>query len=58
MHLNQNYRSTQLILDASGQVICQSSEQRPFNLWSEVVDPTKLQVYQAPTDKAEAECTD
>jgi uncharacterized protein (TIGR00375 family) len=55
MHLNQNYRSTQLILDASGQVISQSAEQRPFNLWSEVVDPTKLQVYLAPTDKAEAE---
>ena len=57
MHLSQNYRSTQLILDASGQVIAQSDARAPLKIWSEFIDKTKLEVYQAPTDKAEAEYT-
>lgn len=55
MQLSRNYRSTQFILAASGQVITKSADRRPFNLHSEVIDPTKVAVYQAPTDKAEAE---
>lgn len=56
MHLNQNYRSTQLILDASGQVIEKNAEAgERLKIWSEFVDKTKLDIYHAPTDKAEAE---
>lgn len=56
--LEQNYRSTQLILEASGQVITGSAESELFTLWSEFIEETKLDIYQAPTDKAEAEYTD
>lgn len=55
MNLRQNYRSTQLILNASSQVIAQSAESRNRELWSGLEDPTRLQIYRAPTDKAEAE---
>lgn len=55
LYLSQNYRSTQLILDASGQVIGKAPERQPVELWSEVLDPTRIEVYQAPTEKAEAE---
>ena len=54
-HLSQNYRSTQLILDASTQVIEKSDENAHLEIWSEFLDKTKLDVYAAPTDKAEAE---
>ncbi|MFN8458046.1 MAG: UvrD-helicase domain-containing protein [Anaerolineae bacterium] len=52
--LSQNYRSTQLILDASSQVIARSEGER-VPTWSEFLDKTRLDIYQAPTDKAEAE---
>jgi DNA helicase-2/ATP-dependent DNA helicase PcrA len=54
IHLSQNYRSTQLILDASSQVIAQSPAER-VKIWSEFLDQTRLDIYRAPTDKAEAE---
>ncbi|MCW5854377.1 MAG: UvrD-helicase domain-containing protein, partial [Anaerolineae bacterium] len=54
LSLDQNYRSTQLILAASGQVIARAdgAERR---LWSDQIDPTRISIYPAPTDKAEAE---
>lgn len=55
LHLSQNYRSTQLILDASEQVIAHSSDRERIEIWSEFIDQTKLDVYRALTDKAEAE---
>ena len=55
LHLNQNYRSTQLILAASGQVIAKSAAREPSKIWSDFIDKTKLEIYQTPTDKAEAE---
>lgn len=56
LHLDQNYRSTQTILDAAVQVIEESSDRAAaLKIWSDFVDQTKLQIYQAPTDKAEAE---
>ena len=54
IQLEQNYRSTQLILDASGQVIEKDDERKARNLWSEIIDPTRLTIYKAPTAKAEA----
>ncbi|MCL4299743.1 MAG: UvrD-helicase domain-containing protein [Anaerolineae bacterium] len=55
IHLSQNYRSTQLILDASSQVIAKGTAAERIKVWSEFLDQTKLDIYQAPTDKAEAE---
>jgi len=56
LHLDQNYRSTQTILDAAVQVIAESRDRAAaLQIWSDFVDQTKLQIYQAPTDKAEAE---
>lgn len=55
LYLNQNYRSTQSIVAASRQVILKSPESTALELWSEVVSKTKLDIYHAPTYKAEAE---
>ncbi len=55
IHLSQNYRSTQLILDASKQVIVKSPDTQALDLRSNVVDPIKLEIYQASSDRAEAE---
>jgi uncharacterized protein (TIGR00375 family) len=56
LHLNQNYRSTQLILNASRQVIIKSTEEYAhLQLWSEMQEDSRLDIYSAPTAKAEAE---
>lgn len=54
LHLNRNYRSTRLILEAAGQVIEKSPGER-VKIWSDFLDRTKLTVYQSPTERAEAE---
>jgi DNA helicase-2/ATP-dependent DNA helicase PcrA len=53
--LTENYRSIQPILNASVQVIAKSAERNPLDIWSDIVSNTKLDIYQAQTDKAEAE---
>ncbi|MBW7884991.1 MAG: UvrD-helicase domain-containing protein [Caldilineaceae bacterium] len=55
VELSQNYRSSQRILDAAQQVISQNPDRNALAIWSEFVDEVKLDVYAAPTDKAEAE---
>ncbi|MCB9102049.1 MAG: UvrD-helicase domain-containing protein [Anaerolineales bacterium] len=55
LHLSRNYRSTRLILNASEQVIEKSPAGERVKIWSDLVDKTRLTVYHAPTDKAEAE---
>ncbi len=55
LHLERNYRSTQLILDAASQVIARSPDGQARRIWSDFVDQVKLEVYRAPTDRAEAE---
>jgi DNA helicase-2/ATP-dependent DNA helicase PcrA len=57
LHLNRNYRSTQLILDASEQVIEKNPVSERVKIWSDFVDQTKLVVHQAASDRAEAEYT-
>jgi superfamily I DNA/RNA helicase len=57
LHLNQNYRSTQLILDAAAQVIEKSLVSERVKIWSDFLDRTKLVVYQAASERAEAEYT-
>jgi len=56
LELNRNYRSTQTILAAALQVINEGADRaQALALWSDFVDQTKLEIYSAPTDKAEAE---
>lgn len=55
LQLSQNYRSTQMILDAATQVIARNPDRAAAELFSEFVDDVKLDVHPAPTDKAEAE---
>ncbi|MCH8953920.1 UvrD-helicase domain-containing protein [candidate division KSB1 bacterium] len=53
--LNQNYRSSQTILNASSQLISKNPERKNVDIWSGIISQTKLEIYSAPTDKAEAE---
>ncbi|MCX6048407.1 MAG: UvrD-helicase domain-containing protein [Chloroflexi bacterium] len=55
LRLDQNYRSTQLILNASGQVMAKGTDREASLIWSDFFDQTKLDIHTAPTDKAEAE---
>jgi superfamily I DNA/RNA helicase len=55
LRLSQNYRSTQLILEASSQVIAGNRDESRLRIWSEFLDQTRLETHQAPTNKAEAE---
>ncbi|PIE32740.1 hypothetical protein CSA56_14225 [candidate division KSB3 bacterium] len=56
LYLKQNYRSTQFILKASQQIITKSRDNRiPLHVWSDVVSKRRIDMYQAPTYKAEAE---
>ena len=55
MSLSRNYRSSQRILDAASQVIARNPDRKSIAILAEFADAVKLDVYRAPTDKAEAE---
>jgi len=56
VYLPRNYRSTKIILEASGQVIASGeSRTNPAEMWTDIVSNTKVNIYQAATDKSEAE---
>ena len=55
LSLNRNYRSSQRILDAASQVIARNPDRKAVEILAEFADEVKLDVYRAPTDKAEAE---
>ena len=55
LNLSRNYRSSQRILDAAGQVIARNPDRKSVEILAEFADEVKLDVYHAPTDKAEAE---
>jgi DNA helicase-2/ATP-dependent DNA helicase PcrA len=55
VHLTQNYRSSQGILDAARQVIAHNPDRTEMPLLAQFADAVKLDVHAAPTDKAEAE---
>ena len=55
LSLSRNYRSSQRILDAAMQVIARNPDRRAVQILAEFADEIKLDVYRAPTDKAEAE---
>jgi DNA helicase II / ATP-dependent DNA helicase PcrA len=52
--LEQNYRSTQIVLDAAHSVIHKNSERRDKKLWSEKTSGPKLQLYEAQNEVDEA----
>ena len=55
LHLRQNYRSAQAILDAAQQVIARNPDRASLQLFSEFSEEVKIDIYAAPTTKAEAE---
>ncbi len=55
IYLTRNYRSTGMILNASTQVIDRGTESKPVDMWTDVVSTTRLEIFNAPTYKAEAE---
>ena len=55
LHLGRNYRSAQAILDAAQQVIARNPQRASLEIFSEFTEQVKLDIYRAPTDKAEAE---
>ena len=55
LHLERNYRSAQTILDAAMQVIAHNPDRQATTLIADFAEQVKLDVYRAPTDRAEAE---
>ena len=55
LHLEHNYRSAQGILSAAGQVIARNPDHQATALIADFAAQVKLEVYRAPTDRAEAE---
>ena len=55
LSLGRNYRSSQRILDAAAQVIARNPDRKSVEILAEFVDEVKLDIYRAPTDRAEAE---
>ncbi len=53
--LGQNYRSTDLIIKASSQIISQNPNHHHFEIWSEIPGETRIEISQSATEKAEAE---
>ena len=55
--LEQNYRSTQVILDAANAVIENNVERKPKKLWTDNGNGTPIEYYQARDDRDEADFT-
>ena len=52
--LEQNYRSTQMIVEAAGSLICKNNAQIPKKVYSENEMGDKINVYRAHSDKEES----
>lgn len=52
--LEQNYRSTKTILEASNQIIAQNPNQKQKKLWTENADGKLINIYQARNERSEA----
>jgi DNA helicase II / ATP-dependent DNA helicase PcrA len=53
--LEQNYRSTQTILDASNEIISKNENQKQKNLWTENSAGDKIVIYEGYNEKEEAD---
>ena len=54
IRLEQNYRSTSIILDAANAVIANNRARKGKNLWTESEGGEKIEVYTAPDEQGEA----
>ena len=54
IRLEQNYRSTQTILDAANAVIANNTERKGKNLWTDNGEGEKVYWYRAPEEQSEA----
>lgn len=54
IRLEQNYRSTKVILEAAGSVIKQNRRQIPKKLWTENIEGEKIEIISCTDDKSEA----
>jgi superfamily I DNA/RNA helicase len=54
--LEQNYRSTNMILQAANAVIKHNALRRPKNLWSQKGQGEKILIYSYPNEEEEAKC--
>jgi len=52
--LEQNYRSTKKILEASNEIISLNRNQKPKKMWTENADGDKITIYDAQNEKDEA----
>jgi DNA helicase-2/ATP-dependent DNA helicase PcrA len=52
--LEQNYRSTQIILDAANAVVVNNASRKPKNLWTDGEEGERIRIYTAPDEYAEA----
>ena len=55
IRLEKNYRSDSAILKASTQIIEKSKGHQPAKIWSNLISNTRIDIFQTPTDKSEAE---
>ena len=55
--LEQNYRSTQNILDVAGDLVAHNQRRRGKRLWTEVGEGSKVELYRARDDQDEARWT-
>ncbi len=53
--LNQNFRSSQTILQAAQQVISRNPDRQDLELLASFANDVKLEIYEAPSERAEAE---
>lgn len=53
--LEQNYRSTKLILEAANEVIKHNSNRKPKKLWTENLEGSKITYYRADSEAAEGQ---
>ncbi len=54
VHLEQNYRSTQVILDAANAVIARNVRRKPKDLWTDVAGGADVSLYRAVDGRDEA----
>jgi len=54
VRLEQNYRSTQVVLDAANAVIAQNPNRKPKRMWTDRLGGEKLHVVTAPSEDEEA----
>lgn len=55
MNLEQNYRSTQIILSAANQIISHNKSHPILKLWSEREDGERIRIFEAESELAEAD---